>query len=55
MSSAEGVHLQRGMNYQLRENYSVILMSLRADAPYADQLLDDGTTLIYEGHNLPKY
>ena len=31
MCSEEGVNLQRGMNYHLRGDISVILMSLRPD------------------------
>jgi hypothetical protein len=42
------------MNYGLRGNHSVILMSLRRNAPYRDQVEDGGTTLIYEGHDQPK-
>lgn len=42
------------MNYGLGGNHSVILMSLRANAPYQDRLEDGGTTLIYEGHDHPK-
>ena len=30
-----GVNLQQGMNFRLRGGHSVILMSLREDAPYA--------------------
>lgn len=54
MCQREGVSLQRGMNFELRDNHSVILMSLRTNAPYADRLEDDGTTLIYEGHDVPR-
>ena len=54
MCRREGVSLQRGMNYELGNNYSVILMSIRPNAPYADRLEDDGSTLIYEGHDVPK-
>ena len=54
MSSTEGVNLQRGMNYHLNRNYSVILMSLRPNAPYADRVEDNGQTLIYEGHDVSK-
>jgi len=32
----------------------VILMSVRPNAPYRDRLEDGGTTLIYEGHDMPK-
>jgi len=54
MCSREGVNLQAGMNFRLGGHYSVILMSVRPNAPYRDALLDDGTTLIYEGHDTPK-
>lgn len=51
MSVEEGVPLQRGMNYRLNPGYSVLLMSVRPDAPYRDRLEDAGRTLIYEGHD----
>jgi len=35
-------------------NHSVILMSLRPNAPYQDRLEEEGTVLIYEGHDQPK-
>ena len=54
MCNEEGVNLQRGMNYHLRGDISVILMSLRPNAPYADKVEDDGRILIYEGHDVPK-
>jgi hypothetical protein len=54
MCQREGVSLQRGMNFELCGNHSVILMSVRPNAPYADRLEDDGTTLIYEGHDIPR-
>ncbi|MCX5992007.1 MAG: HNH endonuclease [Chloroflexi bacterium] len=54
MCSQEGVNLQRGMNYHLRGGLSVILMSLRPRAPYADRIEDNGRVLIYEGHDLPR-
>lgn len=41
------------MNFRLRSEFSVILMSLRPDAPYADRLEEDGKVLIYEGHDIP--
>lgn len=53
MCAEEGVNLQRGMNFQLGNSYSVILMSLRPNAPYADRIEDDGKVLIYEGHDIP--
>ena len=54
MCLEENVNLQRGMNYQLGRTYSVILMSERPGAPYNDQTMDEGKTLIYEGHDIPK-
>ena len=51
MCRREGTSLQRGMNFGLAETHSVILMSVRAGAPYEDRWSDDGTTLIYEGHD----
>jgi len=54
MCNREGVSLQRGMNYQIGHNHSVILMSVRPGAPYEDRYEDDGTTIIYEGHDVPK-
>jgi len=50
----EGVSLQRGMNFRVTKGHSVVLMSVRTGAPYHDQVLDEGRTLIYEGHNVPK-
>ena len=54
MCRREGVSFQRGMNFGLGGNHSVILMSLRPNAPYRDRLEDGGTVLIYEGHDHPK-
>jgi hypothetical protein len=54
MCHEEGVNLQRGMNFKLGGTYSVILMSLRSGAPYADRVEDGGRVLIYEGHDIPK-
>jgi hypothetical protein len=48
-----GVNLQRGMNFRLRLNESLILMSVRPGAPYADRVEEGGRVIIYEGHNLP--
>jgi len=42
------------MNFRLGLNYSVVLMSVSANSPYEDQIVDDGETLIYEGHDEPK-
>jgi hypothetical protein len=43
------------MNFRLKGGLSVILMSLRPGAPYADRIADDGRILIYEGHDIPQY
>ncbi|MEJ8757757.1 HNH endonuclease [Pontibacter sp. H259] len=53
MCLSEGYSLQRGMNFQVGGRISVILMSLRKGAPYADRLEDDGQVLIYQGHDVP--
>jgi len=50
----EGVSLQRGMNFGLGGNHSVILMFIRPNAPYQDELQDGGSVLIYEGHDEPR-
>lgn len=39
------------MNFRLRGEHSVVLMSVRPDAPYADRVEEGGRVLIYEGHN----
>ena len=54
MCADEGTSLRRGMNYRLRMRDTVILMSRRPDAPYADKVIDDGRVLIYEGHDNPR-
>jgi hypothetical protein len=54
MCREEGVNLQRGMNYRLRPDSSVVLMSVRPGAPYADRIEEDGHVLIYEGHDRPR-
>lgn len=54
MCRREASSLQRGMNFDLREDYSVILMSVHPNAPYRDRFEDDGSTVIYEGHDAPR-
>lgn len=51
MCRREGRNLQRGMNFGLGGWYSVLLMSVRSNAPYRDRFDEDGTVLIYEGHD----
>lgn len=43
--------LQRGMNFRMHPEYSVLLMSRRPGAPYEDIVEDGGATLVYEGHD----
>jgi HNH endonuclease len=54
MCTREGTSLQAGMNFGLGGTHSVILLSLRPNAPYHDRIEDGGFTLIYEGHDHPK-
>lgn len=54
MCKKEGTSLQKGMNFRLRGRHSVILMSIRHNAPYRDEVQEDGSVLIYEGHDEPK-
>ena len=54
MCQIERASLQRGMNYRLHGRHSVVLMSLRENAPYVDRIEEDGQVLIYEGHDAPK-
>ncbi len=42
------------MNYQIGDGYSIILMSVRPNAPYRDRFEDDGSTLVYEGHDIQR-
>ena len=54
MCQKEGTSLQRGMNFRLKGHHSVILMSVRPNAPYRDKFEDEDSALIYEGHDEPK-
>jgi hypothetical protein len=54
MCAAENSSLQRGMNYRLNLHHSVVLMSVRAGAPYRDRVEDQGRILVYEGHDVPR-
>jgi hypothetical protein len=54
MCQRERLSLQRGMNFRAGGDYSIILMSVRPNAPYADRLEEDGTVLFYEGHDQPR-
>lgn len=46
--------MQRGMNFRMNPNYSVILMSQRQNAPYNDSIDETRATIEYEGHNALK-
>lgn len=54
MCRREGQSLQRGMNFQIGHKQSVILMSVRPGAPYKDRYEENGTAIIYEGHDAPR-
>ncbi len=54
MCSVERRMLQQGMNFGRPGRRTVILMSTRKGAPYADRVEDGGRVLIYEGHNVPR-
>lgn len=55
MTIEEGFSIQRGMNFNIaNKDYGIILMSVRPNAPYADRFEDDGTTIIYEGHDVQR-
>ena len=54
MCQKEGTSLQKGMNFRLKGKHSVILMSVRKNSPYQDEIAEDGTVLIYEGHDVAK-
>ena len=54
VSSRDGTISKRD-EFRLRGGLSVILMSLRAGAPYADRIEENGKILIYEGHDIPSF
>lgn len=52
-----GLQVQKGMNFGVKGNYSIVLMSTAENAPYDDEVFDDGV-IEYEGHDAlksPKY
>lgn len=54
MCREEGVNFQRGMNFRIGGDRSVLLMSIRPGAPYADRVENEGRVLIYEGHDVTR-
>ena len=44
--------LQAGMHFRPQGSVSIVLMSLRHNAPYEDRIEDSGRTIIYEGHDV---
>src|SRR5437867_8647016 len=53
--AAEKANLQAGMNYREAKDYSIVLMSVRRGAPYADAI-DPVTGMVsYEGHDVKRY
>jgi len=50
----EKIALQKGINYGVGKNYSVFLISLREDAPYADAPDPVTGMPTYEGHDEPQ-
>lgn len=55
MCNEENVQtLQRGMNYRTNRSYSIFLMSRTSNAPYNDEVEENGEILIYEGHDIPR-
>jgi len=49
----DGKHIQKGMNFGIQKSYSIVLMSTEKNAPYNDEIFDDGI-IEYEGHDVPK-
>ncbi len=54
LSLVEEQTLQKGMNYKVKPDYSVFLMSVRKNAPYKDEIDVKTNSIIYEGHDARK-
>jgi hypothetical protein len=54
MCARERGSLQRGMYFRDPPAVSVVLMSRRPGAPYEDSLSEDGTEVVYEGHDVKR-
>ena len=47
------MQVQKGMNFGVKGNYSIVLMSTAKNAPYEDEVFGD-VVIEYEGHYAPK-
>ena len=52
VTNENGKQIQKGMNFGIQKSYSVVLMSTQKNAPYNDEIFDDGV-IEYEGHDVP--
>tara|TARA_B100000131_G_C17923193_1_gene535176 strand:+ start:42 stop:752 length:711 start_codon:yes stop_codon:yes gene_type:complete len=48
------VRLERGMHFQFTKSYSVLLASTMENSPYEDEIINNGKTFLYEGHDVHK-
>ena len=44
--ATENINVQKGMNFQIKPEYSIFLMSVRKNAPYADEWDDKANTCL---------
>jgi len=44
--------MQKGMNFRANKDYSIILMSIKRNAPYKDKIINNGNIIEYEGHDV---
>lgn len=51
MCQRDGTSLQRGMNFRLHGGHSIVLMSVRPNSPYHDEVQEEGAVLTYEDHD----
>lgn len=54
MCQREGISLQSGMHFEINGRIPVLLMSVRTNAPYEDRIDENGSIIIYEGHDIPR-
>ena len=52
MCDKEKTSLQKGINFNLGDMHSIVLMSRAPNAPYDDEFKENNTVLIYEGHDV---